>query len=263
MPAQAKSALRFSKKHNPPIDHLKTMRWPAHPIQSIKSRLLHPFTGTITRVDTSQPSMALTFDDGPHPDYTPRVLELLAAHQAKATFFVVGQAAEQHPDLIDRIRAQGHALANHTYSHALMTAISRQERRDEVLACARLIGPQATRLFRPPWGAQSHASRRDLRRLGYQVVAWDTQVEDWLRQPPTDLAKRIISQARSGSIVLLHDAVRPAKPDSPSCLDRGYLIEALSIALPVLASGYRMVTVPELLSLGRPVYRPWIFDPAA
>ena len=239
------------------------MRWPAHPIQSIKSRLLDPYRGTITRVDTQRPAIALTFDDGPHPEYTPQILDLLTEHGAKATFFVVGRSAEQNPDLIRRVREQGHALANHTYSHALMTAISTQERRDELLGCARLIEPLPVRLFRPPWGAQSQASRRDLQRLGYHVVTWDTQVEDWLWQPPTDLANRIISQARSGSIVLLHDAVRPAEPDSPSRLDRSYLIEALSIALPVLAADYRLVTVPELLQLGRPVYRPWIYDPAA
>lgn len=218
--------------------------------------------GTITRVNTREPVLALTFDDGPHPQYTPQVLDLLQQYQAKATFFVVGQSAEQHPELIDRIKAEGHALGNHTYSHPVMPQLPGRQRRGEVRACGRLLRDQSMRLFRPPWGAQTRASRFDLLRLGYRVVTWDVIVEDWLEQTPVGLARRIMDGAKPGGIVLLHDAVTPSGPDSHSCTDRGYLIDALAIALPKLASDLHMITVPELLQLGRPVYRDWFYEKA-
>lgn len=239
------------------------MRWPKHPIRSLSARLLGPVMGTLTRVKTSEPAIALTFDDGPHPEYTPRVLDLLREHNAKATFFIVGQSAENHPGLIQRIKDEGHALANHTHTHRAMPRLSSRERRGEVRQCAAAIGPQPTRLFRPPFGSQSRASRFDLLRLGYQPVTWDIVPEDWLKQPPADLAQRIIAKARPGSIVLLHDAIIPRGPDSDSCLDRGYMIDALAIVLGELSPSLRFVTVPELLQLGRPVYRPWFDQPAA
>ena len=235
------------------------MRWPAHPIQSCKTRLLGPLMGSITRVSTQQPVIALTFDDGPHPEYTPRVLDLLSEYNAKATFFVVGQAVEQNPSLIQRIKAEGHALANHTHTHVAMPSITGRQRRREVRTCERLLGPQPIKLFRPPWGSQTRASRFDLLRLGYQVVTWDIVVQDWLKQAPQDLAQRIVSKAQPGSIVLLHDAIRTFETDTESCLDRGHMIEALAIVLPKLSPQLRFVTVPELLQAGRPAYRPW-FD---
>jgi peptidoglycan/xylan/chitin deacetylase (PgdA/CDA1 family) len=213
--------------------------------------------GTITRVRTQEPVVALTFDDGPHPDYTPLVLDLLSEHQAKATFFVIGEAAEQHPELIERIKADGHALGNHTYSHPVMPQLTGRERRGEVRACGRILGDPPIRLYRPPRGAQTRASRFDLLRLGYQVVAWDAAVEDWLEQPADSLAQRIVDGAKPGGIVLLHDAVRPSGPASASCMNRGYLIDALEIALPKLVIDMRLVTVPAMLLMGRPVYRDW------
>lgn len=213
--------------------------------------------GTITRVRTQEPVIALTFDDGPHPEYTPRVLDLLRTYKARATFFVIGQAAERHPDLIRQIRSEGHVLGNHTYSHARMPTINRRERREEIHACERQIGQQSLRLFRPPWGAQTRASRMDLLWLRYKVITWNVVLEDWLKQEPTDLAQQMVNQAKPGCIVLLHDAVRPTSPDSPTSHDRDYMIKALELALPKVTADLRCVTVPEMLSLGRPVYRQW------
>jgi len=233
------------------------MRWPARPIKSIQARVLDHTMGTITRVQTQAPVIALTFDDGPHPVFTPRVLDLLHDFQARATFFVVGQAVEQHPELTARIRAEGHALGNHTYSHVAMSSVPGRVRRREVLTCKRLIAPQRCHLFRPPWGLQTKAARFDLLRMGYRVVTWDIIAEDWLRQDPADLAQRIISKAIPGSIVLLHDAVRPMNPNGSTCHDRGYMIDALAIILTELSTEFRFLTVPEMLKIGRPLYRPW------
>lgn len=233
------------------------MRLPLRPIQSFKSRVLGPLMGTITRVKTQEPVIALTFDDGPHPEYTPRVLDLLGKYNAKATFFVVGQLAEQYPAVIERIRAEGHALGNHTYTHAAMSLIKGRERRKELRACEKVLGPQPVKLFRPPWGMQSRASRFDLLRLGDQVVAWNIVADDWLKQEPEDLAQRIIAQAKPGGIVLLHDWIHPLSSNSDSCKDRGYMVDALAIILPKLAPDLRFVTVPQMLQLGRPIYRAW------
>ena len=236
------------------------MHWPKHPFRSLKSRLVDPFMGTITRVKTKAPVLALTFDDGPSPEYTPRILDLLAEYHAKATFFVVGKAVQQYPDVIARIRSAGHTLANHTYSHAQLTLLSSPERRREVRLCERALNQGGPRLFRPPWGVQSSATRFDLLRLGYRVVTWNVIVEDWLWQDPEKLANRIVSGASPGSIILLHDALIPRENDQDSCTDRSYLIDALAIALPKLVSEFQLITVPDMLQAGRPVYQKWLYD---
>lgn len=230
-------------------------------IRSIQSRALGPLTGTITRVKTKQPAIAITFDDGPHPQYTPQVLELLKQHNAHATFFIVGQFAKQHPDIIQRIRQEGHALANHTYNHLAMPSLNSRQRRQEVRDCAKLLEPQNNRLFRPPWGQQTRASRFDLLRLRHRVVTWDIILDDWIKQEPQQLADRITTEARPGSIILLHDAIRPAPHSNNSCTDRQFMIQALDIALPKLTQQLQCVTLPKLLTLGQPVYRNWIYNP--
>jgi peptidoglycan/xylan/chitin deacetylase (PgdA/CDA1 family) len=111
--------------------------------------------GPITHVATREPVAALTFDDGPHPDYTLRLLEILGRHQATATFFVVGEAAQRHPDVVRQIAASGHALGNHGWDHTSLVTVDGRERRRQVRACAAAIGPCGERLFRPPFGHQS------------------------------------------------------------------------------------------------------------
>ncbi|MGH8754891.1 MAG: polysaccharide deacetylase family protein [Burkholderiales bacterium] len=122
--------------------------------------------GTITHVSTSDAVAALTFDDGPHPEFTRRLLDILDRYQARATFFIVGRSAQRYPELVKRIAQAGHALGNHSWDHPSFPYISRRERRLQIRACAKAIHPYGLKLFRPPYGNQSIASRLDALCIG-------------------------------------------------------------------------------------------------
>lgn len=208
--------------------------------------------GTLIRVATEQPAIALTFDDGPHPEETPRVLDLLAAHDARATFFMVGRRAEAHAELVARVAAAGHAVANHSWDHASFIRLERNARHQQLRRTAAALGPQGVPLFRPPFGEQSLASLRDARRAGFEVVGWDVAAEDWRDYPAEHLVARTMRRLRRGSIVVFHDSLYVT--EDARYRDRAPMREALATLLIRLAGRYRFVTVPELLRLGRPVY---------
>ena len=136
--------------------------------------------GTITHVSTQDAVVALTFDDGPHPESTPHLLDILERHQAHATFFMIGEAAQRHPDLVQRVAQAGHAIGNHSWDHPSFPLISGRERRAQLRACEKAIAPYGQRLFRPPYGHQSAASRLDALWLSYRVVTWNLHAYDWL-----------------------------------------------------------------------------------
>lgn len=212
--------------------------------------------GTVVSVATDQPLVALTFDDGPHPEYTPRLLEALARHGARATFFMVGRQAAAHPAVVAQVAAAGHAIGNHTYDHLPMPQTPRRERMRQLVACRRAIGPACARLFRPPFGGQSLGSRLDALLLGYTVVAWSMHGEDWAGLSGDSILERIERQLRPGSIVLLHDMIH--EPRVPAAEQRAPTIEAVERLLARTAGRYTYLTVPELLRRGRPVRVPWL-----
>lgn len=223
--------------------------------------LLDPVLGTITRVVTAAPAAALTFDDGPHPDFTPRLLAVLARHHARATFFMVGEAASRHPELVRDVAVAGHAIGNHTWSHPSLPLLSGRARREEIRACARALAPYAGRLFRPPYGNQTVGSRLDAARLGYRVIGWSVSTVDWQDRDTDWLVGQLRDRLRPGCIVVLHDALHHAR--DPRYLDRSAVIEAVDRLLAALAGVLQFVTVPDLLRMGRPEYGRWFGRPDA
>jgi peptidoglycan/xylan/chitin deacetylase (PgdA/CDA1 family) len=228
--------------------------------QRISRRLGARFGGAITRVTTTEAVVALTFDDGPDPVYTPRLLDVLAAGGAKATFFLVGEAASRHPELTARIHAEGHAIGNHSWSHPSFPLISSRRCQWQVERCAQVLPPQEVKLFRPPFGQQSWRSHFDLWRLGYQIIAWDSHCEDWRQHDAEALYELLEARIKPGSIVLMHDALY--KTLSPECRDRGPLLAALEGLLRARRDSTQFLTVPELLQRGRPLRKKWIRPPA-
>lgn len=223
----------------------------------------HRLEGLIIGVSTTEPVAALTFDDGPHPVSTPQVLDVLARHGARATFFMVGQQARRHPGLVRQVAAAGHAIGNHTWDHRSLTELSGRERRRQLRACARALAPYGGPWLRPPYGHFHRRARLDALLCGYRhVIAWNLVVYDWLDHDPAWMRDRILQGLRPGSIVLLHDAL--ATTLDPAFTDRGPMLAALDAVLTALAGSYRFVTVPELLRLGRPQLRIWerLPDPA-
>ena len=201
---------------------------------------------TVWRGNTVNRSVALTFDDGPHPIYTAQVLDILRRHHTPATFFLLGRHVEQHPHLVRQIFANAHTVGNHSYGHRhLILApqkLIRQEMVETSAAIERITG-QKPRFFRPPrglagWKALSLASQ-----LGMRTVLWSLSTGDW-KQPGTDhIVRRVLDRVRNGTIVLLHDA----KYDDPG-EDRSQTVRALPEIIRGLKSrGYRLVTLPELI----------------
>jgi len=214
--------------------------------------LLRSKLGSITCVETSEPVAALTFDDGPHPRYTPQLLDILDKHNAKATFFLVGEVAGKYPDLVRMIARSGHAIGNHSWDHPVFPGLKTRHRWSQIYRCSRATKPHGQRLFRPPFGAENHEVQLDVFLLGYKVVKWNLSFTDWLSQDSETLSRKVIESVRPGSILLLHDSIYCSKvPDTQ--WDRGPVLEALDMALTELRDNYRFVTIPALLRSGRAV----------
>jgi peptidoglycan-N-acetylglucosamine deacetylase len=220
--------------------------------------------GTITHVSTPSLAAALTFDDGPHPEFTPHLMDILEKYEARATFFMLGEAAQQDPELVRRVAQAGHAIGNHSWDHASFPFISRRERQEQIQACQQAIAPYGQRLFRPPYGEQSVASRLDPLWLGYKVIGWNVEVGDWWDDDADRMADLLVRRLRPGSIVLLHDALRahsgadrrPMFTHIPY-VDREPMLKALTLFLEQTGDRFRFVTVPELLRHGRPQRQNW------
>lgn len=210
--------------------------------------LLAPRYGAIVGVDTNEPVVALTFDDGPHPDVTPRLIDLFARFDAKATHFVVGAAVRANPGLVAALREAGHVVANHTYDHPSLVRLSRSERRAELRACQDALGEDGAPWMRPPYGHYDLACARDVRALGLRCVSWSAHVEDWRPASADTLAERLRRAIRPGAIVLLHEALYTTADSAAD--DRGALLEALERVLAENVGRVRFVTVPELLEHG-------------
>lgn len=208
--------------------------------------------GSIVRVATREPAIALTFDDGPHPEDTPRVLDVLERHGARGTFFMVGKNAHRYPEVVARAAAAGHTVANHSWDHSSFRRIDGTYRRAQIRWCAEALAPHGAKLFRPPYGEQSVASRLDALRSGHRVIWGDVIAEDWRDDPADVLLKRVMRRLRRGSIALFHDTLYTTTHER--FRDRTPLVEALDTLLGRLSGEHRFVTVPELLSLGRPVF---------
>jgi peptidoglycan/xylan/chitin deacetylase (PgdA/CDA1 family) len=217
----------------------------------VLNRLLAPFFGVITAIQTNEPVAALTFDDGPHPDTTPLILDILKAHRARATFFVVGQAAAQHPDVLERIIREGHELGNHTFDHPSLPRLSAAEMTAQVERCATVIAPQKQQFFRPPYGHLTAGISLRLKRLKQRVVTWTFHCQDWSEISSERILERFNKRLSPGSIVLFHDTLYSQTPkDNP---DRTALCRALE-ALLRQRQDYRFVTLSVLMSYGKPRY---------
>ncbi|NOU11853.1 MAG: polysaccharide deacetylase family protein [Nitrospira sp.] len=211
--------------------------------------------GTITHVSTLKPVAALTFDDGPNPIFTPRLLDILQKHHAKATFFMVGQAAERYPDLVRKVSEAGHAIGNHSWDHPSFPLITGPERRAQIRACAKAIAPYAQNILRPPYGDQNLWSRLDALWLGYQVITWNGTAGDWLDHDADWIRNKVMSRIQNGSIIVLHDSI--FRPREDRYADREPMLHAVDMLLLELSGRFSFITIPELLQQGRPQRQYW------
>lgn len=167
-------------------------------------------------------SIALTFDDGPDPETTPVVLSVLREHRVPATFFLIGQKAAQHPDLVRRIVSEGHAIGNHSDSHSRRIGFfSTRHLHDDLARCnltLEKITGSAVRLFRPPFGVTNPRYARVLTSLDMISVGWSLRSYDTVAADDNVLLRRLKKKLRGGQIVLLHDTVRVTAEVLPAFL---------------------------------------------
>jgi peptidoglycan-N-acetylglucosamine deacetylase len=205
------------------------------------------FARPILAVDATRARdrVAITFDDGPDDEHTPPLLELLERDGHRATFFVIGARAEQSPALLAEIVRRGHALGNHSYSHAHTTPFQHPARLAADLARAQELMARAgahVRWFRPPIGLLSPRVARAARRIGLTVVGWTATARDGRASTtPSEAARRLIAAARPGAILVLHDAVERGGRAPIAAAALAPLLEALA------ARGLRSVTLDELI----------------
>jgi peptidoglycan/xylan/chitin deacetylase (PgdA/CDA1 family) len=199
---------------------------------------------TFSSVNVDGPYIAMTFDDGPSAKLTPKLLDLLAAHHIKSTFFVIGENVVQYPELVRRAAREGHEIGNHSWSHPYLAKMSdegvRQQLQKTDDAIKNATGARPT-LMRPPYGSLTTRQKKWIHdEFGYQIILWDVDPLDWKRPGPTVVCNRIVKETRPGSIVLSHD-IHPGTIEAmPSTLDQ------------LEAKGFKFVTVSELIRMARP-----------
>lgn len=214
--------------------------------------LLRP---TLFAVRTETKAMALTFDDGPDPAWTPLLLDRLKALGAKATFFLIGARALRHPELVARIVAEGHEIGNHTWSHVSLPTLSEAGAAEQLRRARDALKGAGGALMRPPYGDETFATNRIARAMGYRVTLWSVNPEDWLDDDSDTLARRILDRAHPGAIVLLHDSLQHWEAEAYR--DRRATLDAVEKVIRALPD-WRFMTVSALLGLGEPVERGWV-----
>lgn len=195
------------------------------------------------RIQTTRPVVALTFDDGPHPQLTPKLLDLLKERNIRATFYVIGRNVEAYPEITRRIVEEGHEIGNHSFSHPALSKVGAARVKSEIERTNAAIR-QATgvlpRTMRPPYGATNAALNRRLREeFDLPVILWSVDPQDWKYRNSTRVSSHIIEHSQPGDIILAHD-IHPSTIDAmPRALDA------------LLARGLQFVTVSELLEMGQ------------
>lgn len=214
------------------VDHDQTAPAPAEP--RIAFNYIH----------VDGPFIAMTFDDGPSQKLTPKLLDLLAARHIKATFFVLGENVAEFPEITARAAKEGHEIANHSWSHPVLSKMSDEGVRSQLRrtddAIKNATGKHPT-LCRPPYGSITPRQKRWIHdEFGYDIILWDVDPFDWKRPGPTAVCNRIVRETRAGSIILSHD-IHPGT------------IEAMPATFDQLeAKGFKFVTVSELIAMETP-----------
>ena len=249
--------LALTAQTTPPIKRAK----PVHPIQAAPKPTASPKGEkeaaektpappkeqpiSFNSVHVDGPYIAMTFDDGPSATLTPKLLDILAAHHMKVTFFVLGEMVAEHPDILARAAREGHEIASHSWSHPNLAKMSQEnvrsqlQRTDDEIKTA--TGKRPT-LFRPPYGSITERQKRWIHdEFGYDIILWDVDPLDWKRPGPAVVRSRILKETRPGSIVLSHD-IHPGTIEAmPSTFDQ------------LEAKGFKFVTVSELINMATPV----------
>jgi peptidoglycan-N-acetylglucosamine deacetylase len=189
--------------------------------------------------------IALTYDDGPNDPHTLKLLDVLAKHNVRATFFMIGRYVRQRPDIAGAVAQAGHVIGNHTFTHPLLIFESEAQTREELVDCRQALQDaigEHSNLFRPPFGGRRPATLRVARELGLQPVMWNLSGHDWNATPAAMIEKKVARQMRGGDVVLLHDGGHKAMG-----ADRAQTVMATdNLIRRYRDQGHKFVTVDEM-----------------
>ena len=200
-------------------------------------------------VETDDKVVALTFDDGPHENYTTELLDTLAKYDVTATFFLIGKNVEQYPEIVKRIQSEGHEIANHSYDHRILPFQSDREIRRQIDSTSSLIESVAgviPKYFRPPMGLLTSSVIDIIEASGHIAVIGDVYPRDPHKPGVDKIVERVLKRTKPGSIIIMHDGGTWGK------IDRSQSVKAVPIIIESLRQkGYRFLTVSELILNGQ------------
>jgi peptidoglycan/xylan/chitin deacetylase (PgdA/CDA1 family) len=206
------------------------------------------YGSTVVR-GTNSRQLALTFDDGPNDPHTLKLLDVLARHDVRATFFMIGRYVQQRPQIAREVAQAGHSLGNHTFTHPNLIFCSEMQTRIQLAECNRAVedvGGKTPKLFRPPFGGRRPSTLRIARELGLTPVMWNVTGFDWDAHSSEAVERKVSRQVRGGDIILLHDGSH-----RQIGLDRSHTVAATDrLVGRYKAEGFQFVTIPELLAQG-------------
>jgi len=192
--------------------------------------------------------VALTFDDGPSTEWTPKILDVLKNERVKATFFVLGEHVAQYPAIARRITIEGHEIGNHSYDHHVLLFYKAEKLEKDIRDCEKVVQDATgvtTRYFRPPKAWLSESEKKVISNMGYTVVLWSLNSKDWVTFDDKYIVRFIVRNVRSGDIILFHDSGGIFGVGGG---DRHETVKAIPELIRILkAKGYRFVTIGELL----------------
>ncbi|PWM00289.1 MAG: chitooligosaccharide deacetylase [Clostridiales bacterium] len=214
-----------------------TSAFPSHAAGSV----WNPEDGVVLSGSPDSKKIALTFDDGPHPSKTNKILDLLKEYSIHATFFVIGQNVAAYPDVVLREMEEGHEIGNHTYHHKSLYRCKKETVEEEIISTEEILIDKTgcvPRVFRPPEGAYTCDILDVAGRMNYDVILWTIDTRDWAKASTDKIVETVLGKVKNGSIILMHDYT----------VNGTHTLDALKILIPkLLDMGYEFVTVSELI----------------
>ncbi len=205
------------------------------------------YGATFTGLAPGSRQIALTYDDGPNDPHTLRLLDVLARHDVRATFFLIGNYVRQRPEIARAIAHAGHVIGNHTFAHPLLTFKSETEIKRQLSQCRTALQDavgEHSNLFRPPFGGRRPGVLRVARHLGLQPVMWSVTGYDWNAPAADKIERRITNQISGGDVILLHDGGHKQMG-----ADRSQTVAATDqIIARCEDKGYEFVTIPQMMA---------------
>ena len=201
---------------------------------------------TFTRLRGSSKKLALTYDDGPNDPYTLQLMDVLAKHSVRATFFTIGRYVQRKPQIVRDLIKAGHVIGNHTYTHPNLVLQSETQVRIQLTICQNVLSEVTgamPKLFRPPFGGRRPVVLRIARELGLEPIMWSITCYDWKATTPEQIEQHAHRQFHGGAVILLHDG-RHVEMGT----DRSHTVKATDhLISKYKAEGYEFVTIPEML----------------